>query len=42
LRSPRLRGAVTMFRRVRGIWELLSPERRAVYWTQGKTLEAEG
>ena len=30
-----------LFRRVRGLWELLSPERREVYWKQGKALVAE-
>ena len=30
-----------LFRRVRGLWELLSPDRRDVFWKQGKTLETE-
>jgi putative transcriptional regulator len=30
-----------LFRRVRGLWELLSPDRREAYWKQGKTLVAE-
>jgi transcriptional regulator with XRE-family HTH domain len=30
-----------LFRRVRGLWELLSPDRRDVLWKQGKTLVAE-
>jgi transcriptional regulator with XRE-family HTH domain len=30
-----------LFRRVRGLWELLSPDRREVYVKQGKTLVAE-
>jgi transcriptional regulator with XRE-family HTH domain len=30
-----------MFRRVRGLWELMSPDRRDVYLKQGKTLVAE-
>jgi transcriptional regulator with XRE-family HTH domain len=30
-----------LFRRIRGLWELLSPERRDVFWKQGKTLVAE-
>ena len=29
------------FRRVRGLWELMSPERRDTYWKQGKALVAE-
>ena len=30
-----------VFRRVRGLWELMSPERRDKYWKQGKALVAE-
>ena len=30
-----------LFRRVRGLWELLSPDRRDAYWKQGKVLVAE-
>jgi hypothetical protein len=30
-----------VFRRVRGLWELLSPERRHQYWKHGKALVAE-
>jgi transcriptional regulator with XRE-family HTH domain len=30
-----------VFRRVRGLWELMSPERRDKYWKQGKSLVAE-
>jgi transcriptional regulator with XRE-family HTH domain len=30
-----------VFRRVRGLWEIMSPERRATYWKQGKELVAE-
>jgi hypothetical protein len=30
-----------IFRRVRGLWELMSPERRNRYWKQGKALVAE-
>jgi transcriptional regulator with XRE-family HTH domain len=29
-----------IFRRVRGLWELMSPERRDTYWKQGKALVA--
>ena len=29
-----------VFRRVRGLWELMSPERRDAYWKQGKALVA--
>jgi transcriptional regulator with XRE-family HTH domain len=29
-----------VFRRVRGLWELMSPERRDTYWKQGKALVA--
>jgi transcriptional regulator with XRE-family HTH domain len=29
-----------VFRRVRGLWELMSPERREAYWKQGKALVA--
>ena len=29
------------FRRVRGLWELMSPGRRDTYWKQGKALVAE-
>ena len=29
-----------VFRRVRGLWELMSPERRAAFWKQGKALVA--
>jgi len=30
-----------LFRRVRGLWELMSPERRDKYWKQGKSLVAQ-
>jgi len=30
-----------LFRRVRGLWELMSPERRDTYWKQGKSLVAQ-
>jgi transcriptional regulator with XRE-family HTH domain len=30
-----------VFRRVRGLWELMSPDRRDKYWKQGKSLVAE-
>jgi transcriptional regulator with XRE-family HTH domain len=30
-----------VFRRVRGLWELMSPDRRDLYWKQGKALVAE-
>ena len=30
-----------LFRRVRGLWELMSPERRDTYWNQGKSLVAQ-
>jgi transcriptional regulator with XRE-family HTH domain len=30
-----------LFRRVRGLWELLSPDRREVYWKHGKALVTE-
>lgn len=29
-----------VFRRVRGLWELMTPERRDAYWKQGKALVA--
>jgi transcriptional regulator with XRE-family HTH domain len=29
-----------VFRRVKGLWELMSPERRDAYWKQGKALVA--
>ena len=29
-----------VFRRVRGLWELMSPERREAYWKHGKALVA--
>ena len=29
-----------VFRRVRGLWELMSPDRRDAYWKQGKALVA--
>lgn len=29
-----------VFRRVRGLWELMTPERRDIYWKQGKALVA--
>jgi transcriptional regulator with XRE-family HTH domain len=30
-----------LFRRVRGLWELLSPDRRDAFWKQGKALVTE-
>jgi hypothetical protein len=30
-----------LFRRVRGLWELMSPDRRDEYWKHGKSLVAE-
>ena len=29
-----------VFRRVRGLWELMTPERRDIFWKQGKALVA--